>query len=52
MLGPVGAKMTEAGYGAADRAREMGKQKFDELAGDKVREFFGMSESSSGNANA
>lgn len=47
LLGPLGSKITDAGYGAADRAREMGKQKFDELAGDKVREFLGAGSSSS-----
>ena len=53
LLGPVGSKVTDKGYEAVDRAREMGKQKFDEMAGDKVREFFGVSGSSaesSGNA--
>ncbi|MFC7537831.1 hypothetical protein ACFQPG_10710 [Sphingomonas sp. GCM10030256] len=53
LLGPLGTKLTDAGYSAADRAREMSKQKFDEMAGDKVREFFGGSgSSSSGNANS
>ena len=47
LLGPVGSKVTDKGYEAVDRAKEMGKQKFDEMAGDKVREFFGMGESSS-----
>ena len=47
LLGSVGSKVTDAGYEAAGRAREMGRQKFDELAGDSVREFFGASGSSS-----
>ena len=42
LLAPLGNKITEAGTGVVDRARDMGKQKFDEIAGDKVREFFGM----------
>ena len=42
LLAPLGSKITEAGTGAVDRARDMGKQKFDEIAGDKVREFFGV----------
>lgn len=47
LLGPVGTKLTDAGYGAVDRARDMGKQKFDEMAGDKLREFLGASSGSS-----
>lgn len=51
LLGPVGTKIADAGYGAMDRAKDMGKQKFDEMAGDKVREFLGVkSEESSTNA--
>ena len=42
LLAPLGNKITEAGTGAVDRARDMGKKKFDEIAGDKVREFFGV----------
>ena len=49
LLGPVGTKLSDAGYGAVDRARDMGKQKFDELAGDKLREFLGASSGSSAN---
>ena len=41
LLSPLGSKITEAGSGAVDRARDMGKQKFDEIAGDQVRDFFG-----------
>ncbi|MDB5253867.1 MAG: hypothetical protein JWP27_3036 [Flaviaesturariibacter sp.] len=47
LLAPLGSKITKAGNGAVDRARDMGKQKFDEMAGDKVREFFGVTSSSS-----
>ena len=52
LLGSVGSKVTDKGYEAVDRAREMSKQKFDEMAGDKVREFFGMSGSSESSSNA
>jgi len=48
LLGPYGRKLNDAGTGAIDRSREMAKQKFDEMAGDKVREFLG----SSGSSNA
>jgi len=48
LLGPYGKKLSDAGTGAIDRSREMAKQKFDEMAGDKVREFLG----SSGSSNA
>jgi hypothetical protein len=48
LLAPLGLKLSEASTGAVDRARNMGKQKFDEMAGDKVREFFGAGGSSSG----
>ncbi|RST31015.1 hypothetical protein HMF7854_09325 [Sphingomonas ginkgonis] len=41
MLRPLGQKLNEASRGALDRGREMGREKFNELAGDKVREFFG-----------
>ena len=51
LLGPLGSKLTDAGYSAADRAREMGKQKFDEMAGDKVREFFGAGSGSGSSSN-
>ncbi len=51
LLAPVGAKLAEAGTGAIDRARETGKQKFDEMAGDSVRTFFGAGSSSSDGAN-
>lgn len=52
LLGSVGSKVTDKGYEAVDRAREMGKQKFDEMAGDKVREFFGAGGTSSDSAKA
>jgi len=52
LLGSVGSRITDKGYETADRAREMGRQKFDEMAGDKVREFFGASGSSSDKSNA
>jgi hypothetical protein len=51
LLKPLGSKLNEAGTGAIDRGREMAKQKFDEMAGDKVREFLGSSTSGS-KANA
>ena len=41
VLGPLGTKLSTAGTEAIDRARDMGRQKFDEMAGEKVREFFG-----------
>jgi hypothetical protein len=47
LLGPIGTKLTNAGTGAFDRSRGMAKQKFDEMAGDKLREFMGASGSSS-----
>ncbi|WP_300974333.1 hypothetical protein [Sphingomonas sp. LHG3406-1] len=47
LLGPLGKKLNDAGTGAIDRGRGMAKQKFDEMAGDKVREFLGSSSSSS-----
>ena len=51
LLGPYGRKLNEAGTGAIDRGRGMAKQKFDEMAGDKLREFLGSAgSSSSGNA--
>ena len=58
LLAPLGSKLTTAGTGAVERARDMSKQKFDEMAGDKVREFLGMGGgsssggSSSGGGNA
>lgn len=42
LLRPAGTRISEAGRTAADRAREVSKAKFDELAGDKVREYFGI----------
>jgi hypothetical protein len=51
VLAPLGSKLTTAGNGAIERARDMGKQKFDEMAGDKVREFFGAGSSSSGSSS-
>lgn len=50
LLAPLGQKINEAGTGAIDRGRGMAKQKFDEMAGDKVREFLGSSSSGSGSA--
>jgi hypothetical protein len=50
LLAPIGSKITQAGTGAVDRARDMGRQKFDEMAGDKVREFFGVAGGTSGKA--
>jgi hypothetical protein len=50
ILGPCGKKLNDAGTGAIDRGRGMAKQKFDEMAGDKLREFLGSSGSSSTNA--
>ncbi len=46
LLGPYGKKLSDAGTGAIDRGRGMAKQKFDEMAGDKVREFLGGNSSS------
>lgn len=46
LLEPYGRKLNDASTGAIDRGREMAKQKFDEMAGDKVREFLGGSSSS------
>lgn len=46
LLGPYGRKLSDAGTGAIDRGRDMAKQKFDEMAGDKVREFLGSGSSS------
>jgi hypothetical protein len=50
LLEPYGKKLSEAGTNAIDRSREVAKQKFDEMAGDKVREFLGSSSSSSGSS--
>jgi hypothetical protein len=47
LLEPAGTKLTSAGRGAIDKVRENGKAKVDELAGDKVREFLGVSGSTS-----
>ncbi|WP_114226413.1 MULTISPECIES: hypothetical protein [Sphingomonas] len=47
LLQPLGAKLNTASTGAIERGREMAKQRFDEMAGDKVREFFGSGSSSS-----
>ncbi len=41
LLGPYGRKLSDAGTGALDRGRGMAKQKFDEMAGDKLRDFLG-----------
>lgn len=46
LLGPYGRKLNDASTGAIDRGRGLAKQKFDEMAGDKVREFLGSSSSS------
>jgi hypothetical protein len=51
VLEPLGRKLNDAGTSAIDRGRGMAKQKFDEMAGDKVREFLGGS-SSGGSASA
>jgi hypothetical protein len=50
LLAPIGNKITTAGNGAVDRARDMSRQKFDEMAGDKVREFFGVTSGGSSNS--
>jgi len=50
LLEPVGSKVTDAGRSAVDKAREAGKAKVDELAGDKLRDFFGFSGSASADA--
>lgn len=50
LLEPVGTKVTDAGRSAVDKAREAGKAKVDELAGDKLRDFFGFSSSGEGAA--
>ena len=42
LLSPVGTKVGDAGRGAIDRARERAQATVDELAGDKVRDFFGL----------
>jgi hypothetical protein len=47
LLEPYGKKLNDASTSAFDRSREMAKQKFDEMAGDKVREFLGGGGSSS-----
>ena len=53
LLQPIGSKLHDAGLGAVDRAKDMGKQKFDEVAGDTVRNFLSTSTSSRGSsANA
>jgi hypothetical protein len=41
LLQPLGSKLNQASSGAIERGRDMAKQRFDEMAGDKVREFFG-----------
>lgn len=52
LLGPIGTKLADAGTSAVDRARDMGKQKFDEMAGDSVRQFFGAGSSSGGSGGS
>ena len=47
LLQPLGSKLNQASSGAIERGRDMAKQRFDEMAGDKVREFFGAGGSSS-----
>lgn len=47
LLGPLGSKLNQAGTGAIDRGRGMAKQKFDEMAGDKLRDFLGASSTTS-----
>ncbi len=50
LLQPVGSKVTDAGRVQIDKVREAGKAKVDELAGDKLREFFGFEGGSSASA--
>ncbi|MCW3796955.1 hypothetical protein OMW55_03935 [Sphingomonas sp. BN140010] len=52
LLQPLGSKLNTASSGAIERGREMAKQRFDEMAGDKVREFFGASGSSSSSSGS
>jgi hypothetical protein len=52
LLGPYGRKLNDGATGAIDRGRGMAKQKFDEMAGDKLREFLGGSSSSTSSASA
>lgn len=52
LLQPLGTKLNQAGSGAIERGREMAKQRFDEMAGDKVREFFGAGGSSSSSSSS
>ena len=42
LLQPVGTKVADAGRGAVDKAKQATKSQFDEFAGDKVREYFGV----------
>ena len=42
LLQPIGSRVTDAGRQAVDKVREAGKTKVDELAGDKLRDFFGL----------
>jgi hypothetical protein len=51
LLQPLGNKLNQASSGAIERGRDMAKQRFDEMAGDKVREFFGASGSSSSSSS-
>jgi len=41
LLQPVGTKVTDAGRAGIDKVRAASKAKVDELAGDKLRDFFG-----------
>lgn len=50
LLEPVGSKITGAGRDTINKVRDDAKSKFDELAGEKVREYFGFGGSSSGNS--
>ncbi len=52
LLHPVGAKVTDAGRAQIDKVRDASKAKVDELAGDKLREFFGFSGSSTSSSAA
>ena len=52
LLQPVGSKMTDAGRAQLDKVRDASKAKVDELAGDKLREFFGFSGSSASSSAA
>lgn len=48
LLRPAGTRIGDAGRQAADRVREVSKAKVDELAGDRVRDFFGLGDTAAG----